>query len=475
MPQSQAGLGSIAIVARRCVGSLDLGHSLRRARRGKLVFGPLTRCSGPTFRRRVMPRLATSHSARVTRQRLRWASASGAEFIVMVCGDIMTMPGLPKVPSAEAIDVDENRKMREIGALQTILNAHHGANLARFSRPKSRDPNRPQTSCSIEHSGLSAQMVRRLCRGISMDQKRRHVALSAVARIATAAKASLSKQLLWICRCCLVLIASGWMTASAQTSFMLPQITITPENPTVNDDIQVRVQVFNPQCPNIAYAFRFNPNTRELGITISTITSAARGCDNTYRLSSLLGTGTQLTPGRFTVTARAANSPIDFLTSTSFDIRAAPAAPPAIVYDVPVNAPLGVVLTLVGIGWLVRCKLRHSKEFLVMLVCIGCVVSTLAPDLKAAGIAPKSEPRRIVVLLDPKADSRSADELVSASRSEFALMSLLGSPDKVQKLVARNVDRAHLERLKRRDQSDVLERVLRVALAHLSTHGVFDA
>ena len=30
--------------------------------------------------------------------------AAGAEFVVMVCGDIMTMPGLPKVPSAEKID-----------------------------------------------------------------------------------------------------------------------------------------------------------------------------------------------------------------------------------------------------------------------------------------------------------------------------------------------------------------------------------
>ena len=32
--------------------------------------------------------------------------AAGAEFIVMVCGDIMTMPGLPKVPAAELIDID---------------------------------------------------------------------------------------------------------------------------------------------------------------------------------------------------------------------------------------------------------------------------------------------------------------------------------------------------------------------------------
>ncbi|MFT6558620.1 MAG: formate--tetrahydrofolate ligase [Sneathiella sp.] len=34
--------------------------------------------------------------------------ASGAEFVVVVCGDIMTMPGLPRVPAADKIDVDEN-------------------------------------------------------------------------------------------------------------------------------------------------------------------------------------------------------------------------------------------------------------------------------------------------------------------------------------------------------------------------------
>jgi formate--tetrahydrofolate ligase len=32
--------------------------------------------------------------------------AAGAEFIVAVCGDVMTMPGLPKVPSADRIDID---------------------------------------------------------------------------------------------------------------------------------------------------------------------------------------------------------------------------------------------------------------------------------------------------------------------------------------------------------------------------------
>jgi formate--tetrahydrofolate ligase len=37
--------------------------------------------------------------------------SAGAGFIVALTGDVMTMPGLPKVPSAEKIDVDENGKI----------------------------------------------------------------------------------------------------------------------------------------------------------------------------------------------------------------------------------------------------------------------------------------------------------------------------------------------------------------------------
>ena len=44
----------------------------------------------------------SGHTVEVREVRL----AAGAEFVVMVCGDIMTMPGLPKVPSAERIDLD---------------------------------------------------------------------------------------------------------------------------------------------------------------------------------------------------------------------------------------------------------------------------------------------------------------------------------------------------------------------------------
>jgi len=37
--------------------------------------------------------------------------AAGAEFIVMICGDVMTMPGLPKEPSASRIDIDADGKV----------------------------------------------------------------------------------------------------------------------------------------------------------------------------------------------------------------------------------------------------------------------------------------------------------------------------------------------------------------------------
>ena len=47
----------------------------------------------------------TGHVVNVREVRL----AAGAEFIVMICGDVMTMPGLPKVPSAEKIDLVDGK------------------------------------------------------------------------------------------------------------------------------------------------------------------------------------------------------------------------------------------------------------------------------------------------------------------------------------------------------------------------------
>ena len=44
----------------------------------------------------------SGHSVDIREVRL----AAGAQFVVMICGDIMTMPGLPAVPAANTIDVD---------------------------------------------------------------------------------------------------------------------------------------------------------------------------------------------------------------------------------------------------------------------------------------------------------------------------------------------------------------------------------
>ena len=38
--------------------------------------------------------------------------AAGAEFIVVVCGEIMTMPGLPRVPAAESIGLDDDKEIK---------------------------------------------------------------------------------------------------------------------------------------------------------------------------------------------------------------------------------------------------------------------------------------------------------------------------------------------------------------------------
>ena len=45
----------------------------------------------------------TDHVVAIREVRL----SAGAGFIVVVCGDIMTMPGLPRVPAANSIDMNE--------------------------------------------------------------------------------------------------------------------------------------------------------------------------------------------------------------------------------------------------------------------------------------------------------------------------------------------------------------------------------
>ena len=49
----------------------------------------------------------TGHEVPIREVRL----SAGAEFVVVVCGEIMTMPGLPRIPAAEAIGLDENNEI----------------------------------------------------------------------------------------------------------------------------------------------------------------------------------------------------------------------------------------------------------------------------------------------------------------------------------------------------------------------------
>ena len=56
-----------------------------------------------------MTKLGAPTGFKVTVRNLK--VSAGAGFIVALTGDIMTMPGLPKVPAAEKIDVDENGKI----------------------------------------------------------------------------------------------------------------------------------------------------------------------------------------------------------------------------------------------------------------------------------------------------------------------------------------------------------------------------
>ena len=49
----------------------------------------------------------TGHALHVRDVRL----AAGAEFVVVIAGEIMTMPGLPRVPAANAMHLDEQGRV----------------------------------------------------------------------------------------------------------------------------------------------------------------------------------------------------------------------------------------------------------------------------------------------------------------------------------------------------------------------------
>jgi len=69
-------------------------------------YGHLPVCVAKTqFSFSTDPRLRGAPSGHVVNIR-EVRLAAGAEFVVMICGDVMTMPGLPRIPSAANIDID---------------------------------------------------------------------------------------------------------------------------------------------------------------------------------------------------------------------------------------------------------------------------------------------------------------------------------------------------------------------------------
>jgi formate--tetrahydrofolate ligase len=102
-------------VATRIYGAADITADTRvRAQIRRLQddgYGRLPVCVAKTqysFSTDPLLRGAPSgHVVNVREARL----AAGAEFVVMICGDIMTMPGLPKEPAATRIDVDADGRI----------------------------------------------------------------------------------------------------------------------------------------------------------------------------------------------------------------------------------------------------------------------------------------------------------------------------------------------------------------------------
>ena len=102
-------------IATRVYGAADIGADTTvRAKIEKLQedgYGHYPVCVAKTqYSFSTDPKLLAAPSGHtVTIREVRLAA--GAEFVVMICGDIMTMPGLPKDPASARIDVDDEGKI----------------------------------------------------------------------------------------------------------------------------------------------------------------------------------------------------------------------------------------------------------------------------------------------------------------------------------------------------------------------------
>ncbi|MBU3737699.1 MAG: formate--tetrahydrofolate ligase [Rhodoferax sp.] len=102
-------------IATRVYGASDISaDSAVRARIAKLQqdgYGHYPVCVAKTqYSFSTDPKLRAApsgHMVNIREVRL----AAGAEFVVMICGDIMTMPGLPKEPASMRIDIDDDGRI----------------------------------------------------------------------------------------------------------------------------------------------------------------------------------------------------------------------------------------------------------------------------------------------------------------------------------------------------------------------------
>jgi len=102
-------------IATKVYGASDItADSAVRTRIAKLQqdgFGHYPVCVAKTqYSFSTDPKLRAAPSGHVVNIREVRLSA-GAEFIVMICGDIMTMPGLPKEPASMRIDIDDDGRI----------------------------------------------------------------------------------------------------------------------------------------------------------------------------------------------------------------------------------------------------------------------------------------------------------------------------------------------------------------------------
>jgi formate--tetrahydrofolate ligase len=102
-------------IATRVYGAADISaDSAVRARIAKMQadgFGHYPVCVAKTqYSFSTDPTLRGAPSGHVVHIR-EVRLAAGAEFVVMICGDIMTMPGLPKEPASARIDIDDDGRI----------------------------------------------------------------------------------------------------------------------------------------------------------------------------------------------------------------------------------------------------------------------------------------------------------------------------------------------------------------------------